>query len=226
MSKDESQVRPGHASRLTPGEFIMLRSLVKSGSWRECDAPLWKVARRWYHSRGHWMSASEACWLLEDKGLVSRSPLSCCQQHEHANVYILTDQGVRMVASINRQSRQMRTSDLLSLAQACSLVAGSDPVVIAEWVLGEARQAGGMDSERLVRLVKSARKMAAARSAHALAKLDDELVKLCTVGTALADLIRSVLREQLCSGNPDVLPSMVPLSSYPRLGSPIAPIAS
>ena len=225
MSKHESEACPEHASRLLQGEFIMLRSLGKDGSWRECDAPLWKVSRRWYHSRGHWMSASEACWSLEDKGLVSRSPLSCCLQHEHANVYILTDQGVRMVATINSQSRQMRTSDFISLAQACSMVVGSDPVVFAKWILGEAGQAGSLENERLVRLVKSARKVAAARSMNALANLDEELVKLCTVGAALADLIRSVVREQPCSGIPGVLPAIGPVCSYPRLASPIASIA-
>lgn len=195
-------VRPS----LTMAQFVMLRSLGREDSWAEGNAPLWKVSRHWSHSREHSVEALGACWDLERAGLAESAPRTCCEAHRGAKVFTLSEQGKAMLVRINGHRRApllaqwMHTNEILALARACVAVTAVEPATVVQLILAQAQRENalglGSQEERFVKLVKSARKVAAGRSVRDLAELDGVLRSSTSVPLEFADSIRSVLSQQ------------------------------
>lgn len=78
--------------RLSNHEFMMLRSLLENGDYREGESPYWRVSRNWdYHAEFRDV-AWDACESLKSKGLVLAKPAPC-ECHRHLTVYTLSDKG-------------------------------------------------------------------------------------------------------------------------------------
>ncbi|MBX8557064.1 hypothetical protein K5D56_21605 [Pseudomonas cichorii] len=192
---------------LTKAQFVMLRSLGREGSWTEGDHPLWKVSRHWVHSRKHHIFAMGACWELEDMGLVvSTNPLTCCEVHRSAKRFTLSPRGKAMLVRINSQRRAPRlapwmpNNEILALAQACAAVNAVDPASAVRLILMQAQHENGLRlgsvQERFVKLVKSARTVAAGRSVQDLGALEEALRSSTNVPAEFVDSIAYVLKRQ------------------------------
>jgi len=191
---------------LTMAQFVMLRSLCREGTWAEGDAPLWKVSRHWSHSREHFVEALTACWDLEHLGLVVSSRRTCCEVHRGAQEFTLSERGKAMLVRINGRRRAplpvqwIHTHEILALARACVAVTVVEPTTAVQLVLAQAQYENalrlGSYQERFVKLVKSARKVAAGRSVRDLAELDGVLRSSTSVPLEFADSIYSVLSHQ------------------------------
>lgn len=191
---------------LTKAQFIMLRSLGREGSWSEGSAPLWKLSRHWSLSRKHSIDAEDACWSLERMGLAESTRKTCCEAHRHDKVFTLSERGKAMLICINAHRRAfplpqwMLTTELLALARACTAVTAIEPATVVQLILVQARRENalrlGSVQERFVKLVKSARKIAAGRSAQDLGALEEALRSSTSVPQEFADSIASVLKQQ------------------------------
>ncbi|WP_282366624.1 hypothetical protein [Pseudomonas sp. PS02290] len=192
---------------LTKAQFVMLRSLGREGSWTEGDHPLWKVSRHWVHSREHHIFAMGACWELEGMGLVvSTNPLTCCEVHRSAKRFTLSPRGKAMLIRINSQRRAPRLAPwipnnvILALARARAAVTAGDPTTVVQLILVQAQHENalrlGSVQERFVKLVKSARKVAAGRSVQDLGALEEALRSSTNVPPEFVDSIASVLKQQ------------------------------
>jgi len=167
---------------LTMAQFLMLRSLGREGSWAEGNAPLWKISRHWSHSPEHSVEAMEACWDLKRVGLVMSTPRICCEAYRGAKLFTLSERGKAMLVRINGHRRApllaqwMHTNEILALARACVPVTAVDPATVVQLILVQAQHEKalglGTGQERFVKLVKSARKVAAGRSVRDLSELD------------------------------------------------------
>lgn len=191
---------------LTMAQFIMLRSLGREGTWAEGDEPLWKVSRHWSHSREHSVEALAACWGLERAGLVVSTPRTCCEAHRAASEFTLSERGKATLVRINGRRRApllaqwLHNNELLALARACVAVTAVEPATVVQLILVQAQQENalrlGSYKERFVKLVKSARKVAAGRSVRDLEELDGVLRSSTSVPLEFADSIASVLSHQ------------------------------
>lgn len=191
---------------LTMAQFIMLRSLGREGTWAEGDEPLWKVSRHWSHSREHSVEALAACWGLERAGLVVSTPRTCCEAHRAAAEFTLSERGKATLVRINGRRRApllaqwLHNNELLALARACVAVTAVEPATVVQLILVQAQQENalrlGSYKERFVKLVKSARKVAAGRSVRDLEELDGVLRSSTSVPLEFADSIASVLSHQ------------------------------
>jgi hypothetical protein len=204
---DHSSAGPAAARpSLTMAQFVMLRSLGREGSWAEGNDPLWKVSRHWSHSREHSVEALGACWDLERLELVVSTPRTCCEAHLGAKVFTLSERGKAMLVRINGHRRApllaqwMHTNEILALARACVAVTAVEPATVVQLILAQAQHESalglGICEERFVKLVKSARKVAAGRSVRDLSELDGALRSSTSVPLEFADSIRSVLSQQ------------------------------
>lgn len=191
---------------LTMAQFVMLRSLGREGTWAEGDEPLWKVSRHWSHSREHSVEALAACWGLERAGLVVSTPRTCCEAHRAASEFTLSERGKATLVRINGRRRApllaqwLHNNELLALARACVAVTAVEPATVVQLILVQAQQENalrlGSYKERFVKLVKSARKVAAGRSVRDLEELDGVLRSSTSVPLEFADSIASVLSHQ------------------------------
>ena len=190
---------------LTMAQFVMLRSLGREGTWVESDEPLWKVSSHWSHSREHSVEALAACWDLERAGLAVSTPRTCCEAHRGAEEFTLSERGRAMLVRINSRrapflAQWMHNNELLALARACVAVTAVEPATVVQLLLVQAQHENalrlGSYHERFVKLVKSARKVAAGRSVRDLAELDGALRSSTSVPLELADSIASVLSHQ------------------------------
>lgn len=187
-------------------QFVMLRSLGREGTWAEGDEPLWKVSRHWSHSREHSVEALAACWDLERAGLAVSTPCTCCEAHRDAEEFTLSERGKAMLVRINGRRRApllaqwMHNNELLALARACVAVSAEEPATVVQLILVQAQQENalrlGSYQERFVKLVKSARKVAAGRSVRDLAEFDGVLRSSTSVPLEFADSIAFVLSHQ------------------------------
>ena len=192
---------------LTKAQFVMLRSLGREGSWTEGDHPLWKVSRHWVYSRAHHIYAMGACWELESMGMVvSTNPLTCCEVHRSTKRFTLSPRGKAMLIRINAHRRApsvpqwMLPTEILALVRACAAVTAVDPATVVQLILVQAQHENalrlGSVQERFVKLVKSARKVAAGRSVQDLGALEEALRSSTNVPPEFADSIASVLKQQ------------------------------
>jgi hypothetical protein len=94
----------------------------------------------------------------------------------------------------------MLPTQILALARACAAVTAVDPATVVQMILVQAQHENalrlGSVQERFVHLVKSARKVAAGRSAHDLGALEGALRNGTNVPPEFADSIASVLKQQ------------------------------
>lgn len=191
---------------LTMAQFVMLRSLGREGTWAEGNAPLWKVSRHWSHSREHFVEALTACWDLEPVGLVVSSPRTCCEVHRGAQEFTLSEPGKAMLVRINGRRRAplpvqwMHTNEILALARASVAVTAVELATVVRLIQVQAQHENalrlGSYQERFVKLVKSARKVAAGRSVRDLVELERALRSSTSVPLEFADSIASVLAVQ------------------------------
>ncbi|TCV51450.1 hypothetical protein [Pseudomonas sp. 460] len=190
MIEQTSPVPTAARLPLTMAQFVMLRSLGREGSWAEGSAPLWKVSRHWSHSREHSVEALGACWDLERLELVVCTPRTCCEAHLGGKVFALSERGKAMLVHINGRR---------------------GPATVVQLILVQAQHENalrlGSYQERFVKLVKSARKVAAGRSVRDLAELDGVLRSSTSVPLEFADSIASVLTVQARATSGAELPS-------------------
>lgn len=86
--------------RLSNHEFMMLRSLLENGDYREGESPYWRVSRHWdYHAEFRDV-AWDACESLKSKGLVLAKPAPC-ECHRHLTVYALSEKGLGLIQRAN-----------------------------------------------------------------------------------------------------------------------------
>jgi hypothetical protein len=96
------------SERLTPDDFIALRSLARH-EWREGDMLWWKHNGRWYAvypTSNFWMgrwreSAYDALERLIAMGLAEKAIRTCCETHWGESVWRLTGRGSRFIEAAN-----------------------------------------------------------------------------------------------------------------------------
>lgn len=191
---------------LTKAQFVMLRSLGREGSWSEGSLPLWKVSRHWSLSREHSIDADDACRDLERRGLAVITRKTCCEAHRYDKVFSLTERGKAMLIRINTHQlppilpQWMPTVEILAMARACAAVTAVVPATVVQLILVQAQRENalrlGSVQERFVKLVKSARKVAAGRSVQDLGAFEGALRSSTNVPPDFADSIASVLKQQ------------------------------
>jgi hypothetical protein len=121
-------------------------------------------------------------------------------------VFTLSERGKAMLVRINGHRRApllaqwMHSNEILALARVCAAVTAVEPVTVVQQILVQAQRENGLGlgsyEERFVKLVKSARKVAAGRSVRDLDELDGVLRSSTSVPLEFADSIRSVLSQQ------------------------------
>ncbi|MBI6552628.1 hypothetical protein PVE_P0009 (plasmid) [Pseudomonas veronii 1YdBTEX2] len=94
----------------------------------------------------------------------------------------------------------MPTVEILAMARACAAVTAVVPATVVQLILVQAQRENalrlGSVQERFVKLVKSARKVAAGRSVQDLGAFEGALRSSTNVPPDFADSIASVLKQQ------------------------------
>ena len=120
-------------------------------------------------------------------------------------MFTLSERGKAMLVRINGRrapllAQWMHTNEILALPRAGVAVTAVDPATVVQLILVQAQHehALGLGSyqERFVKLVKSARKVAAGRSVRDLAEFEGVLRSSTSVPPEFADSIASVLAVQ------------------------------